>query len=942
MKKSLSLLLAFALVFSMFSSLALAADELTTEEKYDAVGIFAGINGERALDQPMTRAQAARVTALLLKLDGIGDPDTKVVTEKPFTDVELGTWYVEEIAAVKEAGLFVGKPDGSFGPNDNITVQELAVVLVNILGLEPVEGAEVEGAAAWAAPYIKALQDNGIDFPTNYTDNALRRDLVEATYTAAVKLGLLEDAAGELAVTSVAQSGAKKITVKFNKAVDADAVKFSVKKGAANVAIADEDGYTWSTDKKSVVIKTDSRLSEGKYTVTVTDKDNKEVGKQEFEGQDEKIEKVEILTASDTIAKSDKNVIKFRGVNQFGEDSDLAASQYTVVKGHNDAIATPDSSEPKVTLDVSHANIVKDTRVPLTIIAPNGTAQDTKVFVVGDPPQTAKVEFGELKLAEDKTRLTAGDDATLELTAYDQYGNEIVDNTVLTQTTTRIFNRSDVIDSVDIDGDGNLEIKTKSGISNDTDVVITIVANGSGQSFNYNVKVYAAQQPADVEFGEFSDVISESDGTVYLPIIVYDQFGEKMAASDVAAAADKFTVFSNNSNVVPNVSIETTPGNNQGKVKVTVGSKGNATITLLVNATQKQKQYTVSVQEERVPNALVIDEAPATKLLPNAETVAKLKVKDQYGKDWKGNHADYKIVAELNNNYVTSVDIPANPTTITDEGSLTDGASRQTFTLTAGTTTGKTKMTIKLVKVDTSVTPNKETTISTISREFEVIAADKANSLTYEVKQLGKLFAVGKAGATLSDREDKNAKEVTVEAKDSNGVKVALPTVTMSVYSSDNAVAEPVGNKVVGKDGGTVTLTVTFTLAGIDGLEKVATQTVTVEEVLPYAEELTVANESKANERANVNGNKVYDGEVLGDIVMKDQYGIEYKNEDLFNGAYTDHKVKFTFTTTDGSGQVTIDGDGTLNVPTTVKAFTITVTSMTNGKSVEAKVTLTD
>ncbi|WP_407426194.1 S-layer homology domain-containing protein, partial [Arcticibacter sp.] len=170
----------------LFPTVGNAAD-MTTQEKYDALaakGIFAGFNGEAALDENMSRAQFARVAALILGLEGIGATDTKVVTEKPFSDVELGLWYTEEIAAAKEAGVFVGNSDGTFNPKGDISVQELAVVLTGLLGLEPVEGATVEGAADWAAGYVKALQDAKVDFPTNYTEPATRAQLASLSFQA--------------------------------------------------------------------------------------------------------------------------------------------------------------------------------------------------------------------------------------------------------------------------------------------------------------------------------------------------------------------------------------------------------------------------------------------------------------------------------------------------------------------------------------------------------------------------------------------------------------------------------------------------------------------------------------------------------------------------------------------------------------------------------------
>jgi len=963
MKKSFSLLLAFALVFSMFSSLAFADNGLTEQQKFEALkaaGIMAGVDeqGTPGLDQKLTRAQAARIVALLLGVEGIGIPDTRVVTEPPFNDVPLNHWAVEEIDAIKDLDIIVGYGDGNFGPSDNLTIQQLAVIIAKVLGLEPVEGAEVEGADNWAAPYIKALQDNGIDFPTNYKEDALRADLVNVTYTAAVALGKIEAPASEQSVSGQ-QTGARKITVKFAVPVSkTDDVKFTVKRGNANVALDDEEGVTWSADKKSAVLKTASKLVDADYTVTVADQDG-ELGKVEFRGQDEKIESVEILAANDYIAKYEYNIIKIRGVNQFGEDSETPASQYTVIVGHNDVEDYPFTDKPQVRLAVD-ANVARDSRVPFTVIAPNHTAQATKTFIVGDEPQAAKVEFGELKLEDGEERLTAGKKATLELTVYDQYGNEIPSDakTVIENTTTPLSNRSDVVQSLTIDDDANLEIQTKAGIQNDVDVTVTVVANGSGQSFNYVLRVYAERQPADLNFGEFDEVLAENDGIKYIPLEVYDQFGDKMSPKDVADAAsnNRFNAYSTNSSVIDGVSVVEDPGNEQGKVRINVKGKGSATVIVTINGTNKQAQITLSVQDERVPNAIVVEEAPAPKMLPNAAYVAKYKVVDQYGADWKGDHPDYKAVVELSNATVVTPSFTGN---INYEGWLTDDIpdqtnpgrtiQRRTITLTAsGSDTGKTKLTVKLVKVENAGTPEeREITISSIARDIEVIGADKARELTYEVKQLGTLYAVGLTTPTPTAGETKNAKEVTVEAKDSAGNKVALPNVTMSVYSSNDGVAEPVGTHVYGKDKGSATITAHFTLDGIAGFEKVAVQTVTVDDVLPYADSLTAEKSSVADTTGNINGAFVWD--VVGKIVFKDQYGIEYENAELFNSDYQPfHKVKFTFTTTDGSGKVTIDNDGKLQLPlsgggnSTVKAFTITITSLTNGKSAEVQVQVTD
>jgi hypothetical protein len=117
--------------------------------------------------------------ALIIGLEGIGNPDTKVVTEKPFRDVPLDHWAAEEIAAAKKAGIIAGYSDGTFNPESNVTIEQLAVVFVKVLNLEPVHGEEVEGASEWAAAYVQAAIDAGlIPVQNDYTTPASRETMV--------------------------------------------------------------------------------------------------------------------------------------------------------------------------------------------------------------------------------------------------------------------------------------------------------------------------------------------------------------------------------------------------------------------------------------------------------------------------------------------------------------------------------------------------------------------------------------------------------------------------------------------------------------------------------------------------------------------------------------------------------------------------------------------
>jgi len=192
MKKSLSLLLAITMVFSMFASVAFAQEQQAQEaldtmakfEKLKELGIMQGhADGSAGLDENMTRAQAAVVIVTLFGLDISNLPAAAT-----FSDVLTDHWaspYVESAAA---AGIINGRGNGTFDPNGNVTLQELAVLLV--LGLNKSVGLEIDrngtvsgNVKPWAQPYVATAVANGL-LPAglDYTKAATRAELVEAVY----------------------------------------------------------------------------------------------------------------------------------------------------------------------------------------------------------------------------------------------------------------------------------------------------------------------------------------------------------------------------------------------------------------------------------------------------------------------------------------------------------------------------------------------------------------------------------------------------------------------------------------------------------------------------------------------------------------------------------------------------------------------------------------
>lgn len=93
---------------------------------------------------------------------------TPPVSENTFSDT-ANHWGRDYINAMVKKGLFEGYDDGSFKPDNGVTRQEMAVVLVRLLGLESELGSVTELAytdaydiAEWAQKAVALLSSKGI------------------------------------------------------------------------------------------------------------------------------------------------------------------------------------------------------------------------------------------------------------------------------------------------------------------------------------------------------------------------------------------------------------------------------------------------------------------------------------------------------------------------------------------------------------------------------------------------------------------------------------------------------------------------------------------------------------------------------------------------------------------------------------------------------------
>lgn len=969
MKKSLSLILAFAMVFSMFSSLAFAADaDLTAQQKYDALkakGIFAGMaDGSAGLDQNMNRAQFARVAALISGLEGIGATDTKVVTAKPFSDVELGKWYTEEVAAAKEAGLFVGNADGTFNPEGNISVQELAVVVANLLNIEPVADATVEGAADWAAGYIKALVDAGVDFPTNYTQPAVRADLASLAFQADAKINPVAPA--KVSVVSAKASGVSKVEVTLDKAVDDTKAKIELKFGTAVVSL---DSTKWSDDKKVATLTLkDQKIREGKYTATLTGLEAAEVATASatFTGEKETVKSIEFVTASDEVAKSRAATIKVKAENQYGELASFNVSSYEVNTGD---IANTKKVDEQGYLIISVNTILKNTGldvVPVYIYFKDTRVVANKTFKVGSVPFVSKLELTEPTYNNDAKALTkSGNVVSFNASLYDQYGNPVTPTqetadgltinwssylTPFTESIATTFKTVDDVYKVE------LSVKAAKKIEKSSTYQVTVLAGAASAIGSFETK--SEKVAKAVSIGDPSKTIAAGDASALIPITVTDEAGNALTAQEIVDNRTLIDVTGGSLVLY---------GKDKGQVKVTaIPATKNSyfSVNVMVKSTIGEAPgydtRNFQVAEERIPSSIVVDKAPAAKAVLSAKSEFKVLVKDQYGEkvtdDVAGLPDAYTVVATVTGaTYADAIskkgaayDLTAgNPTeTFTFKGADGFDELHEGYNFQTKGVDGEAEVKFVLKKGSDEIN----------SKTVRIKSIPANSELTYTLEAVGELYAALDnknavidatilAGGDVAkpDQEEpalsKFAKQVKIAVKDSSNDTVAFPDRVVDVVSSNlnTAHTEVSGapgtadgkGYVLGNKAGTGSVTV-YVLAA-NGTQKALTSSVTVKSDAIVVK--TIGTKSEKDLAVAIGtADSIADIHATMEIKTTDQYGVSIEKADVraYDKAlgirFEISDVQVRNVVDDATNQVTISGQ-VVTVGSEVQEFIVTAVS---------------
>lgn len=142
--------------------------------------------------------------------------------EVMFKDVSKDKWYYDEILKAKFAGYISGFEDGSFRPEANVSRQEAAKIIYELMKLDHVNDESALAAFQdnnqipnWSRPYINAVYASG--YINGYPDQTLRP---VQSITRAEAVGMLDKVVGKLIQSAGTVGVEEKQTIRGNVTIN--------------------------------------------------------------------------------------------------------------------------------------------------------------------------------------------------------------------------------------------------------------------------------------------------------------------------------------------------------------------------------------------------------------------------------------------------------------------------------------------------------------------------------------------------------------------------------------------------------------------------------------------------------------------------------------------------------------------------------------------------
>ncbi|QHW32577.1 S-layer homology domain-containing protein [Paenibacillus rhizovicinus] len=876
MKKSLSLVVAAAMTLTTASvafadAAAPTATDLTSQQKFDALkelGIFSGYpGGDAGLDKEMTRAEFAKVLTKLSQLE------ENAAAAKVYTDVPATHWAVGFVGAVTEAKIMNGMGNNKFVPSGKVSIEQIAKVADLVAGVEPIADAEVAGTVSgWAKGYVAAAIKAGLlpELPS-YQTNATRDLLVNVTYdlaegaaeatvastkvvdathievtfsdagvvkkelTTALVAGVatkvsvdyngksyeVEVTLPALKATEAAQTGAKKVTVKFNQAVsaaDQKALTYELKSGLTTFPVT----ATFAADGQSAVLAA-AYLPAGDYALTVKGSDAINL-KVEAEGP----KKIDIgATSIQNAANQDLGVKVY---NQFGEEY-TSSPQITAVDITSGFSAASNTN----TIDLSDSTKFKiGDSFAVTAVLPSAGLSANKVLKITNGSAATVITLGQVQPQTGDSRIVVKDGYVLPLSMVDADGKAVklpINTTIDLSANTKsaaglVFYSSDaaIVKELKVDSNGVVKFNAlKSGT-----VYLTVTNPATGANAAISVVVNASAAISTFQLGNSGSLIVQNEKVV-LPFTAVDQFGAPIAAKDANITADKVTFNAFGVPVVPTK-------NAKGELEFTFTQTGSTTIYVYVNGVLQANPVSISVQPAKWYTAVDSIHDVATTYEVGASNdfdATKIKIQDNYGR---------------------VSDITGGVTVTSSDNGIVSVANGKLTGVAAGTAT---------ITVKSNIAGNVDKdgkAVAIADYTFDVTVVKSSDIKSYAIDTIATLYGNSDAAKVVG-----HEKAVTLVGKTAGGTTVALVNnVPTFVVSSDVNVLTVAGNgtSVAGVKAGKATVSAYYNGS------KVSDQEVTVSEEAPVAKTV----EFDKDEYTTVN-------DVVTPVVtVKDQYGIVIAN----------------------------------------------------------------
>lgn len=695
MKKSFKVIASAAMVFSMFTSAALADTATTTttaasttaaatktsKDFKDLANIDAGLaakidimlakgymDGTSSdtfdITGNMTRAEAAKLVCKVFNIKVDDSVATSSFSDVPSDDSSI-SWAIPYIEAAKKAGLIDGMSDTVYAPKDNVTIGQLATLYVKGLG----KSGDVKTTTPWYQGYVDVAKANGIDFGSAAGDAvATRADLVAGSYAADQAFTNLNKPA-QVSVVEAKPIGVQTVQVTLDRDVDTTAAKLALTKGSSKI----DTTVKWSDDKKTatLTLSTD-KIRAGDYTVTLSGLDASAVktATGTFTAQDETLQKIEFVNPSDTIAYSQSVVIKARAVNQYGENASFSSGNYTVYTSLAQFVKMNkmDDGTLALTLNTKDSGGTQGVSViPVTIVNNDQHLTVTKNFTLGTAPILSKLELGDAEYSNPENAITGkGDTVKFDMNLFDQYGGNIsYDSPDFKKSDVNVIwndyvgtNTSNAsVVTTDIEDNGSNIPRLKISLNDDVDKsgAYTFTVTDQAASAQGTVNIKSVSVATKVQIGDFDDVIAAGDQDVYIPVTAYDASGNPLSIDDLTSDTNRARIQINVSGADDYEKEILDTGAHRGSVhlkNITSASKGSVTVTLVIatpNASSTDTR-TFTVADARVPDTIKEIDDPAKDYVAGSFSSFQYQILDQYGKPM-----DYNLPTDDNGNANGSV-----------------------------------------------------------------------------------------------------------------------------------------------------------------------------------------------------------------------------------------------------------------------------------------------